>query len=274
MHLYIGDMEAYGFFNSLGSIMAIVFSLLWFKAKREAMGLFSGGVISFVSGKNARAGKIVETLLVVSGLLLFAWVSTLAFNFNKPFGELVGTGYNYFGGLLAVPVLVIVLSLVLVVNPLKQLDITTLGLPVCLFFVKIACFCQGCCYGVPWEHGLYNHIHMQKQVPVQLIEALWAVLILVALLVYRKKAKAGTVFPVYMILYSGTRFFSEFLRREQEVLWIFKTYHLLCIAGVLIGLVLFFVIRRYGDRISGVFERIHKRVEGKSFSNGQLTMES
>ena len=148
---------------------------------------------------------------------------------------------------------------------MKQMDIVAPLLPLRLVFLKIACYFNGCCWGIPWEYGPYNHHydHPGNQVPVQAIEAFWAFSIFVFLLIYRKKAKPGTIYPMYIILYSATRFCSEFFRREENVLWIFKRYHLLCLAGVTIGLVLLFIVKIWGNKIQNLFEKPHKNLDLK-----------
>lgn len=265
MHRYFGDVVAYDLFNMLGFIMAMISSLFYFKSKRNVMGLHSKRVIFLASRINRYLGKVVEVVLASVESLLMAFMIDRATYTNRPFGELVGTGADYFGLLSTVSFFWIALSLILVVNPLKQMDITTMSLPVYLFFVKLACFFNGCCWGIPWEYGPYNYHydHPGNQVPVQAIEAFWALAIFIFLLWYRKKAKTGTMFPMYMILYSATRFCSEFFRREENVLWIFKTYHLLCLAGIAIGLVLLFIAVKFGDKISAFFDKPHAKLDLK-----------
>lgn len=266
MYLYFGELKAYDLFNTIGFYACLLSSLFYFKSKQNAKSLYSRVVISFVSRKNERLGKIVEIILLSFESLLMAYMIDFALaSFNRPLGKLVGTGANYFGCLFTISLIWFILCMIFVINPLKQIDIATMGLPVYLFFGKIACFLQGCCYGIPWEHGPYycNPYHPGKQVPTQLIETFWVVLIFIFLLKYRKKAKPGTIFPMYMILYSATRFCSEFLRREDNVLWIFKTYHLFCIAGVVIGLLLLLIVKLFGDKIQNIFEKPHKKFELK-----------
>ncbi len=265
MHQNFGDLNAYNLFNTISVVATIISSLFYFKTKRKSISLYSRYAIYFASRKSAFWGKTVEIILVLLESLILAGVTLLSPLSNNSFGELVGTGVNYFGLLSTFSIILFIASLILVANPLKQIDVATMFLPVHLFFIKIACFCQGCCWGIPWEYGPYNHNlnHPGNQVPVQAIEAFWAVAILVFLLIYRKKAKTGTMFPMYMILYSATRFFSEFFRREENVLWIFKTYHLLCLAGIAVGLLMLLVVKLFGDKISAFFDKPHKNFELK-----------
>lgn len=263
MHTHFGDIEAYNLFNTLSAIIAILSSLFYYKSKQKIMGLHSRYIIYFASRKNEKSEKAVKVIFFSLESILMGYIVVIASNFNKPFGDFVGTGFNYFGLLSTVSIFWFVLSAILVVNPLKQIDIAVMFLPVHLFFVKLACFFQGCCYGIPWEYGPYNYVYGQNQVPVQLIEAFWALLIFIFLIKYRKKAKTGTMFPIYVILYCSTRFFSEFLRREENVLWIFKTYHLLCLAGIAVALLMLLIVKLFGDKISAFFEKPHTKFDLK-----------
>ena len=93
----------------------------------------------------------------------------------------------------------------------------------------------------------------KREFPSQLLEAALALIIFIFLMWYRKKAKEGTLFPVYVILYSATRFFSEFTRCDPDVFGILKTYHILCIIGVVIGIIELLVVLKFSDRIRPLF---------------------
>lgn len=254
--------SSYVFFNNLGVVACVISSLFFFKLKANAMGFYSKAIVGFASTKNERLGKVLKAVLISFESILVATAVTGSTMENHSFGDFVGTGANHFAAMLLCVPLVVLVCLVLMINPLKQLDIATLLALIYLFFVKLGCFGNGCCRGIPWEHGMYNYNehYLGYQVPVQLIEALCALAIFFFLLWYRKKAKIGTLYPMYVILYSATRFCSEFFRHEENVLWIFKTYHLLCIAGFVIGLILFFIIRAFGQKLSDRFDDIPNKV--------------
>lgn len=265
MYRYINGEYAYDMFNLIAYYVLMISSLFYYKPKCKVMGLWSKYAIHFTSRFHTELGRWVKVTLVSVELLLLALALNLSTYANRAFGDLVGTGANYFATLFIAPIAWTLLSLILGANPMEQIDIATLFAPVYLFFVKIACFLNGCCWGIPWEHGLYNHHpnHPGNQVPVQAIECFWCLIIFAFLLWYRKKAKKGTMYPMYMILYSATRFCSEFFRHEENVLWIFKTYHLLCIVGFLIGLALYIVAVKFGDRMFGFIDKPHEKINAK-----------
>lgn len=266
MYRFFGEQDAYSLFNTIAVIATILISLLFVKYKTNELGLYSQHAVLYTSKKAPLLGTILKYFLAFIELSLLTTVTLIMVNFNYPFGDLVGTGANYFGGLFACGILGIVCSVIIMANPLKQMDIATLLLPMRLFFLKVACYLNGCCWGIEWEHGPYNnhYHHPGNQVPVQAIEAGLAIAILIFLLVYRKKAKPGTLYPMYMILYSATRFFVEFFSAAHEkILGPFNTYHFLCIAGVAIGIIMLIINHFFGDKMMTFFDKPHKKLEEK-----------
>lgn len=261
MHRFtLWDMDQYAFFGVVGYYITIFSTIFYFKSKRNALGLFSRKIIFSVSKNNEGLGKFAEILFVFLESYLAVLVMDLAIGlFNRSFGEFIGTGANYFGMLLTILFLWIVLSLIFMVNPLKMLDISTMYLPFHLIFIKLSCYCTGCCWGIPWEYGPYNYHpdHPGNQVPVQLIEAIWGLLIFLFFLWYRKRAKTGNMFPMYLILYSATRFLSEFFRHEENVLGPFKMYHILCMIAIVYGIFHLIFLHFYRDTINDFFEKAH-----------------
>lgn len=182
--------------------------------------------------------------------------------YNKSFGKEIGTGANYFALLFINVAIYLLACVILGVHPMKQMDWIAPSYPLALIFSKIACYFGGCCWGIEWENGVYNYRNERYEVPIQLIEAGLALLIFIFMMLYKKKAKKGTLFPIYLIFYSGTRFFSEFLRREENVIGPFKVYHILCVIGVTVGLLLLIVVHVYGDKIDAHFNKNYRGVIG------------
>ena len=200
-------------------------------------------------------------------LLLCVVQNAFGATLNKAFGHMVGTGANYFGLLFATPIMLVAFCMLIGINPLKQIDIITPAFPLALFVGKIACFCAGCCTGFAWKQGLYNYTTHRSEFPTQLLEAGLVLLIFIFMMIFRKKIKTGTMFPIYMIVYCGTRFFSEFTRSEENVWGILKTYHILCIIGFIVGIIELIVVLRFNDKLTRIFsksdEEIKKSVEEK-----------
>ena len=266
MHQYIGDQWSYALINSFATPVALIFCVFLYFLKKDSISLYSEKLLYVLGKKNIKSKNIVKVILVCAELLLITRLSAYSSIVNTPFGKLVGTGGNYFGLLIVAPIAWFLVSLILCSNPLKQADIATLSLPPFLFVVKIACYCQGCCWGIPWEHGPYSrHLdHPGNQVPIQAIEAVLALVILFFLFYIRKKTKPGQLFPIYLIVYSATRFPVEFLSAaHKKIAGPFNTYHFLCIAGIVVGIIMLLIIKFCGDKMNEVFERPHKKLKEK-----------
>lgn len=268
MYRFFGEQDAYSLFNQLSFYAMMVSSLFFAIWKRKHLGIFSKYIVDFFSRfKFKQITHIVEFILATIEMALFAFVldRTSGF-FNYSFGKLVGTGANYFAVVFLIPFIWSLLALILQANPVKQMDTATFMIPIQLTFFKTACFFNGCCWGIPWEYGLYNHHyhHPGKQVPVQAIEAFFAVAIFVFLLFYRKKAKTGTIYPMFMILYGGTRFFSEFFTAAYpDIIGPFNMYQILCTISVVVGVVLFFIVRKYSEKISDFFDKPQRIIDNR-----------
>lgn len=259
---FLMELARQTLFDTFGMLLTLISSFIFYKMKTNALGLFSKRLACSAMQKDYIFGQRVKKALYVTEMFFLVCTSIVSLLFNKPFSEIVDTGMNYFGSLFALPVLVLIFSLIIMANPLEQMDIVTMFLPLRLVFAKLNCFFWGCCKGIPWDFGK-NHncdYYPWNVVPVQLIEASFAAIIFIILLLYRKKAKPGTLFPTYLFLYSFTRFFSEFLRYEHNVLGFFKTYHLLCLLGIIISLLMLLFVKTFGKRISAFFNSKHQKV--------------
>lgn len=247
------DILLYDLLNTTGILFILIFNLLNIGRKKEFLSNFSKKIIAVSSYKNAVAKvnffAIAETLLI--SLFQIIFIPLL----NKIFGNLLDTGMNYFGYVLFIPVILFVLFYVLSINPFKQMDLIVPASPLALFFAKLGCFFHGCCNGIECSFGLFNHDTGLVEFPVQLVEAGLALLIFVFLLFWKEKAKEGTLFPTYLIIYSATRFFSEFIRSEPNVLGPLKIYHILCIIGVIVGIAELLIVLKFSDKIKNLFDR-------------------
>ncbi len=279
----IGEVRAswYSGLNNVSFYILFIFQLIHIRQKKkfpnfcvQSVQNFLGTRSSNIMGKLTEDNRWYKKLLgkIISFFSFDLWIliemlfmaGLIQYNgvYNKPFGEAIGTGANYFALLFFNGGIYLIACIVLGVSPLKQMDWIAPSYPLALIFVKLACFCAGCCYGIEWEHGLYSYRNERYEVPTQLIETFLALVIFIILMVVRKKAKKGTLFPMYLILYSGTRFFSEFLRREENVLGPLKVYHILCIIGVVEGIILLFIVNKFGDKIDNHFDKYYRGVIG------------
>ncbi len=143
-------------------------------------------------------------------------------------GRFVFGGISFYGGLIGGAAALYVLcrrdkssSL----TPIEWMDGMTLPFLAFHFCGRIGCFLGGCCYGKTTESflGVYfpdipedNVFHYgQKCLPTQLFEAAANCVLFVALLLYFRKFRRGTM-ALYLIGYAVIRFGMEYLRGDPR----------------------------------------------------------
>ena len=246
-------MFLYSVFNTVATCMVFLYNMLHYKQKKMILGDVSRSVIKYFMSKQRKGfNKILASvgfwtiieIIVISAVQFYA-VGYL----NSAFGALVNTGANYYGLMFFAPWLVVLVCILWKIDPLAQLDLITPAYPFALIFTKIACYMGGCCRGIEWEGGYYNPTSRRIEFPAQLLESAVALLLFIFLLCFKKKFKKGTVFPIYLVAYSGIRFVTEFLRCEPAVFLGLKTYQILCIVGVLVGVLEYFIACKYNAHV-------------------------
>lgn len=260
MYKYLGASETlmYDFLGSVSSIVVYLFNLIQYNRKKNIQSNCTKTLQNFFYklGPDKKFNILsYQFIWLILEIALFSYVQYELTGFvNRSFGDMVGTGANYFGKLFHIPFLLVAFCILFWVDPLKQIDLITPAFPLALVVSKLACFCHGCCGGIEWEKGLYNAESNLVEFPIQLVEAGLALLIFIFLIFWRDKAKPGTLFPTYLIIYSATRFFSEFLSKKPDVFWILKTYHILCIIGVVLGIIEYIIAVKFGNKVSKTFD--------------------
>lgn len=269
MYKYLGTngMLMYALFDIICGVALFVFNLTQYKRKKVFQSYGTKCIQNFFYKLKPDCKINVlaySPVWIVFEILFFSFAQHMltAFN-NRAFGDMVDTGANYFGKVYHIPFLLVAFCILFWVDPIKQIDFFTPAFPLALFFSKLGCFFHGCCGGIEWDKGLYNAESGLVEFPIQLVEAGLALLIFIFLVFWRDKAKPGTLFPTYLILYSATRFCSEFLSKKPDVFWILKTYHILCLIGVVLGIIELIVALKFGDQISELFSDSHYFIPNK-----------
>ncbi len=101
-------------------------------------------------------------------------------------------------------------------------DMAAVGIPLFHGFGRLGCFFTGCCYGMPWAHGVayarpLSHAEAGVALfPVQLIEAIlnFALFFLLRRLFLKGKAR-GRLLLLYLLIYPSYRFLLEFFRGDR-----------------------------------------------------------
>lgn len=243
----------YSFFGMVSYVALVIYNLFQIKRNNIVLGKLFESVRNFIFRYSKTKGLLF--FAIVESLLISFFQNALVSPINAAFGDLVGTGANYFGLLFFGPLLWFLCFYFLGVNPFRKMDSITPAFSLALIFVKLGCFCSGCCSGMECSWGLYYPLKDAVMFPSQLVEAILALIIFLFLLKYKKSAKEGSLYPIFMMLYSGTRFFAEFFRIEENVFGIFKTYHILCLIGVVLGAVWLFIVIKFSDKILIVYKK-------------------
>lgn len=135
-------------------------------------------------------------------------------------------GMSFHGGLIGGLIGGIVAAKITKIPYLRLCDLAFIGVPVGLFFGRIANFINGELWGsvTDWPVGVVFHGlgGSSPRHPTQLYEAvLEGLVILIVLIIMAKKVppyKAGTYFSVFLILYGTFRFVIEFVRQPDPQL--------------------------------------------------------
>ncbi|MBR0535142.1 MAG: prolipoprotein diacylglyceryl transferase [Clostridia bacterium] len=238
----------------VATLAFLIYNFTQLKRKKQAMSGLSRYVIEKRSNTEKKRFFSNLTFWLIIETVLCTVFYTIPSFLNIPFGQWLNTGSNYFATMFFLPVFVIGMSCILWLDPLKQSDISVPGLAMTLIILKSACFVAGCCNGVWWPGGPYSYANEREEFPIQLVEAGVGLLIFLFLLWYRKHGRKGTVLPMYTIMYSATRFVTEFWRGQKIIWGSLRLYHIFCIVGMVLGVIELIIVFKYGDRISRYFE--------------------
>lgn len=98
----------------------------------------------------------------------------------------------------------------------------------------------------------YQTYGQQPLWPAEVWEGQLDVIIFVLLLLFRTTNHAkGQAFILYAVLYSTARFFLEYIRGDYgTLLWGLKSAQLTSLAVIIIGIIIFILCGRYGEKIS------------------------
>ncbi len=151
------------------------------------------------------------------------------FGLNKIYGigffeyfakAFTNAGLVFYGGLIGLILFLLLYCLIFKINFFKLTDTLLPSLPLAQGFGRIGCFIVGCCYGMPFQHGIImsNSLIAPNNIPlfpIQLVESM-ATFVLSGIMIYygRKPRKEGKLLSMYLIGYGVIRFILEFFRYD------------------------------------------------------------
>ncbi len=111
---------------------------------------------------------------------------------------------------------------------------------------RMGCFFNGCCYGRPWEHGIFFPVHNARLHPTQLYETAGLLAIFFILRFYRPAPRiTGQVFVLYLWLAAIERFTVEFFRADHDVLWLgLSLFQYIAVGIFCAGIILFLRLKK------------------------------
>ncbi len=174
-------------------------------------------------------------VLGIIGARIFYVAQNAGFYFKSPIEifMLHHGGLSWFGGLIS-GVISGVLFLKKEKMPiLKTLDLIAPFVALGQALGRIGCLLNGCCFGKVSGFGIYFQADESILIPTQAYSSLLLVVIFIILRIMQKKnLPAGEVFFTYLLLYSVKRFFIDFLRADNEVIFVGLTLFQLLSIGM------------------------------------------
>ena len=153
-------------------------------------------------------------------------------------------GVSLFGGLFGALIAAIIYSKVKKVPLLNLADVFIIPLSFGIIFGRIGNFINQELYGkitnLPWAMKFDNVEGLRH--PTQIYEALGHLIIfLVLIFIWKKSPRKGVIFYIFLILYSTFRFFMEFLREGDILIFKLTTTQLIIVPIIMIS---FFLLLR------------------------------
>jgi phosphatidylglycerol:prolipoprotein diacylglycerol transferase len=210
---HIGSLTiyAYGTFLAIAFIVGLVIARIEFKKRDINPDIAYDLVLAL-----ALAGIIGARLFYVVGHWDY---------YSRNLTEIIQVhrgGLVFYGGLLFGVLAAIGVARIRKVSVLRIADSLASPLALGMVVARIGCFLNGCSYGhptnLPWGVNFFD----VPRHPTQLYELIHSLLIFLFLFLYVEKRfefkRNGSLFLVYVILYSFGRFLLEFLRDSPLIL--------------------------------------------------------
>ncbi|MDD4981037.1 MAG: prolipoprotein diacylglyceryl transferase [Candidatus Omnitrophica bacterium] len=220
----IGPLSIYSYGLMLVLALLTGSSLASLRAKKEGIDpdiIFNFSFIVFIWG--------------IIGARLFYIIENAGYYLKNPLEIIMlqRGGLSWFGGL--------ILSIFCAALYLKKKRLAAYKVLDCIVpFValgqaigRIGCLLNGCCFGKISKFGIYFKEYDSILIPTQIYSAFILVLIFITLRFLQDKPhKEGKIFFSYLLLYSTKRFFIEFWRADNEIIFLGLTLFQLISIGV------------------------------------------
>lgn len=252
--LFNKEISMYAIMTIIGLLSALFIFFRIYKLKQEAnnealtilllscIGLFIGSHLLYGITNTNKLIYLFKNLNLLSGFKEFVSCLGLIFGGNVFYGGLIG---------------LLLTSVFLVrnkkVNKSLLFDTLAVMIPLFHFFGRIGCFLVGCCYGVEssfgftFTHSAIGYGDGVSRFPIQLVEALFNLILFIILYIYVNKDKfKGYLINIYLFAYPLARFIFEFLRGDKYRGFLFglSTSQIISILLIIINICVIFVKKR------------------------------
>ena len=158
----------------------------------------------------------VWVILCIAVLLTIAGVISVRLMYFIESGR--WGGLSFFGAVLFVPVLFILVKLLFHMPYGELMDLCAPAECVMLALMKVQCLIFNCCKGRVLSVDASG---TEIRFPSQIVELVFALLLMIVLvLLLRNKINTGKIYPYYMVFYGTGRFMLNLLRETSPFIWI------------------------------------------------------
>ena len=240
MHPIICQIGAFTVY-SYGLTLALAFFIAsWLAVRRAAKTGVDPDIISGVC--------FIAVVSGIAGARALFVLDNLRFYISHPLEILMlqHGGLSWFGGMLLAILCACLYLKRKKISVYTVLDLLAPFVVLAQAIGRIGCFLNGCCYGRPSRFGIYVDASHEALIPTQIYSALMLLMIFVFLRFMQERPglKAGTVFFLYILLYSLKRFFIEFFRGDNSpVLWNLTLFQLFSVALFVVALTKLIMLR-------------------------------
>lgn len=217
MKPYLCGIPTYAIMASIG--LFVMMLTLYFRCKELSFKEFLLLMLFMVIG----VGMGSKFLFVLTKLP----VIVDQFSVVKTMNIIIESGFVFYGGLFGAIGGLYIFAKIFKKNVKGLLDLVSIGFAVFHVFGRIGCFMAGCCYGREAGWGFpMSHSPGILRVPVQLIESICLIGIIIIILIVEKRMRLYEYsFYIYIGLYASCRFAIEFFRGDaiRGIWWCFST---------------------------------------------------
>lgn len=151
-------------------------------------------------------------------------------------------GLSFYGAVLLIPILFLIVARLIKLPYSQLLDNCAPAVCVMLAWMKVECVTTGCCKGrVLFENAAGEAVRFPSQI-TELVNAL--VIMVILMLIMRKPKHRGKIYPLFMVIYGGTRFIWNLFRETNPFIWILPAGNFWSLISIAVGLVWLLVLRK------------------------------